>query len=146
MPVQKIEKIELPLYRCRPLIPKDLNSHYYMTYLNGIIINPFNNKKDQIIKRFLLDTGSSISILNRTYVKFFKDTKKINETAIQYGSGKRTLPVYNVILKIKGIEFKMCAALDSNLSSPSLLGHYTFLNNIQHLGLSKKRRKLTIIK
>ena len=35
---------------------------------------------------------------------------------------------------------------NKNMMLDSLLGHFGFLNELEHFGISKKRRKLTIIK
>ena len=59
---------------------------------------------------------------------------------------KDPLPVYLIKLKIKGVEFKFPAAFDKNMKLPSLLGHFAFLNNLEHFGISKSRKKLTLIK
>ena len=122
---------------------------YYMSYIEGVVANPVNDKKTLTIHRFIIDTGAAITILNRSFSFLFKDGKTpiVDYVNIHYGGGisREPLPVYNVVLKIRGIEFKIPAAFDKNMTLTSLLGHFGFLNEIEHFGISKKRRKLKIV-
>lgn len=123
-------------------------SPYYMTYIEGTVANPHNDKKTLTIKKFIVDTGAAITILNSSFGFLFKDsdTPIVEYVNIQYGGNTVSLPVYDVNLKIKGIEFKIPAAFDKNMTLTSLLGHFGFLNELEHLGISKQRKKLTLIK
>jgi hypothetical protein len=131
-----------------PQIYSKTRSPFYMTYIEGIVINPYNKKQTYTTKKFLVDTGASISILNSSLGFLFEDKHNpiIEYVNIQYGGGIVTLPVYNIKLKIKGFEFELPAAFDKNMQIPSLLGHYGFLNVFEHFGVSKQRKKLTLIK
>lgn len=128
-------------------IYKNTRSPFRMTYIEGIVANPHNEKKTPI-KTFIVDTGAAITILNRSFGFLFKDsgTPIVEHVDIQYGGNTVSLPVYDIILKIKGIEFKIPAAFDKNMELTSLLGHFGFLNELEHIGISKKRKKLTLIK
>lgn len=125
-------------------------SPYYMTYIVGVVTNPHNNKKTMVAKDFIVDTGAAITILNSSFSFLFKDsdTPIIEYVNIQYGGGisREPLPVYMIKLKIKGIEFDFPAAFDKNMKLTSLLGHFGFLNSLEHFGISKQRKKLTLIK
>jgi hypothetical protein len=133
-----------------PQIYSKTKSPYYMTYIEGTVTNPHNEKKTMSVKKFIFDTGAAITILNSSFGFLFKDsdTPIIEHVNIQYGGGitKEPLPVYMVKLKIKGVEFEIPAAYDKNMQLTSLLGHFGFLNSLEHFGVSKKHRKLTIIK
>ncbi len=132
-----------------PQILKKIKKGYRMPYLYGTVLNPHNDKKTYTAKKFLVDTGASISILNSSFNDLFKDEKTpiIERIKIQYGGSSPELPVYNVKLKIKGFEFDIVAVYDKGLKTPySLLGHFKFLNNFDHFGISKKRNKFSLIK
>jgi hypothetical protein len=120
-----------------------------MTYIEGIVTNPHNEKKT-FTKTFIVDTGAAISVLNSSFGFLFKDsdTPIIEYVNLHYGGGttKDPLPVYLIKLKIKGIEFEFPSAYDKNMQLTSLLGHFGFLNSFEHLGISKPRKKLTLIK
>ena len=122
---------------------------YYMTYIDGIVKNPSNGKRTPLVHKFLVDTGAAISIFNKK-LQFLLDEKTpvIGHVNIFYGGGKRKapLPVYNMTIKIKGEEFHVKAAFDNKLKYSSVLGHFGFLNDITHFGISKKRRKFRIVK
>ncbi len=132
-----------------PRLFTDKEAGYYMTYVEGIVTNPHNKKKTLTVHKFIVDTGAAISILNRRFKSLFdKSTLPITHVNIHYGGGitREPLPVYKVIIKIKGVEFELLAAFDKNMTLTSLLGHHGFLNELEHLGISKKNRKLTLIK
>ena len=142
-------RLEFNLSYHLQILPKT-RSPYYMTFIEGIVENPHNNKKTLTIHRFLIDTGAAISVLNSNFGFLFKDndTPIIDTVSLHYGGGvvKEPLPVYLIKLKIKGVEFEFPAAFDKNMTLPSLLGHYGFLNNLEHLGISRVRNKLTLIR
>jgi hypothetical protein len=144
-----MNKIEHNLSYFPQLLIKS-RSPYYMTYIDGIVSNPHNDKKTITAKRFIVDTGAAITVLNSSFGFLFhdNDTPIIDHVNIQYGGGatKEPLPVYLIKLKIKGVEFEFPAAFDKHMQLTSLLGHYGFLNSLEHLGISKQRKKLTIIK
>lgn len=141
----KIDIIETDLIPC--------SGHYkpyYMPYIDGIVTNKHTGKKTLTAKRFIIDTGASITILNSSFHFLFKEeeqTHRINTVKIHYGGNTVELPVYEIKLKIKGIEFDVPAAFDKNMNNlHSLLGHLGFLNELTHIGISKKKRKVTLIK
>lgn len=142
-------KIEQDLYYFPQILLKT-RSPYYMTYIEGTVSNLTNEKKTLTIHKFIVDTGAAITILNSSLGFLFKnnDSHIIDHVSIHYGGGvvKDPLPVYIVRIKIKGNEFDIPAAFDKNMRLPSLLGHYESLNNFDHVGISKLRRKLTMIK
>jgi len=118
-----------------------------MTYIEGTVENLHNGKKGLTVYRFLVDTGASISVLNSSFGFLFVNTPVIDTVSLRYeGSNAKALPVYSIRLKIKGISFELLAAFDENMKITSILGHYAFLNNFEHLGISKLRKKLTLIK
>lgn len=133
-----------------PQILINSRSPYYMTYIEGTVTNPHNDKKTITVKKFIVDTGAAITILNSSFGFLFKDndTPIIDRVNIHYGGGvtREPLPVYLIKLKIKGVEFEFPAAYDKNMQLTSLLGHFGFLNSLEHLGISKQRKKLTLIK
>jgi len=133
-----------------PQIYSKTRSPYYMTYIEGTVANPHNDKKTLTTKKFIVDTGAAITILNSSFGFLFKDsnTPIVEYVNIHYGGGvtREPLPVYMIKLKIKGIEFKFPAAYDKNMQLTSLLGHFGFLNSLEHFGVSKQRKKLTLIK
>ena len=132
-----------------PQCLRNVRSQYSMPIVEGTVENPFNNKKSLTIHRFLIDTGAAISVLNGKFGFLFKDndTPILDTVNLHYGGGlvRNPLPVYRVRLKTKGTLLEFLAAFDKNMTLPSLLGHFTFLNDIDHLGISKKRKKLTLI-
>lgn len=147
-----MEKIAYNLTYKRKLL-KTSSRGYYMTYVDGLVSNPHTGKKSLTTHKFIFDTGAAITILNRSFNFLFIDRRTGKKTtpvednvSIRYGSGTVTLPVYKIKLKIKGIEFSLLAAHDQNMELNSLLGHFDFLNELEHFGVSKKRKKLTIIK
>jgi hypothetical protein len=133
-----------------PQIYLKTRSPYYMTYIEGIVTNPYNGKKIMNIKQFIVDTGAAITVLNSSFGFLFNDnqTPVLEYVNLHYGGGptRDPLPVYLIRLKIKGEEFELPAAFDKNMNLTSLLGHYGFLNSFEHLGISKLRKKLTLIK
>ncbi|WP_133994813.1 pepsin/retropepsin-like aspartic protease family protein [Dinghuibacter silviterrae] len=141
-----MERIEQEL-RFKHKIYNSGSSSYYMTYIDGIVINPQANLKTYTPQEFIVDTGAAITILNRRLsLLFTSQTPIIDYVTIQYGGNSVKLPVYQVIIKIKGIEFNVPAAYDKNMSLTSLLGHFGFLNNFEHFGISKKRKRFTLIR
>ncbi len=142
-------RIEQDLTYFPKIYQRNLKSSYYMPYIEGIVINPHNQKKTYSTHKFIVDTGAAISILNSSFGFLFKDndTPVIDCVNIQYGGNSQpNLPVYSIKLKIKGVEFDLPAVYDKNMTITSLLGHFEFLNTLEHLSISKKRRKLTLIK
>lgn len=133
----------------KPQIYLRSRSPYYMTYIEGVVTNPYNDKKT-FIKPFLVDTGAAITVLNSSFGFLFHEsgTPIIEHVNLHYGGGvtRDPLPVYLIKLKIKGVEFEFPAAFDKNMQLTSLLGHFGFLNSLEHLGISKNRKKFILIK
>lgn len=122
--------------------------NYYITFIDAFVFNPFNGVRTDLPKRFLLDTGAAITILNRQFNNLFEDGKTplLDNTKILYGGGAKVLPVYNVELKIDGFNFKTVAAHDSEMYLDSLLGHYGFINDFRSINMSGQRKKFSLIK
>jgi hypothetical protein len=144
-----MDRIEQDLTYFMQIYTKTI-SPYYMSYIEGIVINPHNGKKTLTTKQFIVDTGAAITILNSSFKFLFvdNDTPIIEHVNIHYGGGitKSPLPVYMIKLKIKGVEFNFPAAYDESMKLTSLLGHFGFLNSLEHFGVSKRRNKMTLIK
>ena len=147
-----MSRIELDL-KYNTKILKKTGKGYYMTYLDALIHNPHTGEKSLVTKRFLFDTGAAITILNSSFRFLFYNsgtnvcnTPIIDNVTVQYGGSRVSLPVFRISLKIKGEEFDMLAAFDKNMKLPSLLGHFDFINKLEHVGISRKRHKLTLIR
>jgi hypothetical protein len=69
-------------------------------------------------ENFLVDSGASITILNRRADEFIKRLTPVDYFEVQYGGGGiQKLPVYNLFFILKGIEIPVLAAYDQNLVS-----------------------------
>lgn len=100
----------------------------HLPYVDVILKNLSTGIIDQSTSRFLIDTGASISIINKRYEQFVKKMSPIDELPIKYGSGKnRNLPIYYVGILIKGVTFEIPVAYDDECHF-LLLGHFEFLN------------------
>lgn len=77
----------------------------------------------------------------------FKDTEPFDYTSILYGGTKTPtpLPVYKIILQIKGQKIEFLSALNKN-SSTSILGHYSFLDKFHHIVINKQESVSRLIK
>ena len=53
-----------------------------------ILKSTISSSETQFAKRFLLDTGASISIINSIYSRFVANLKQIDTLDIQYGAGE----------------------------------------------------------
>jgi predicted aspartyl protease len=121
--------------------------NYYITHIDAFVTNPANGVRSDLPKRFLIDTGAALTILNRQFNRLFEDGQTPEDTTeIMYGGGLRKLPVYEVELKIDGHSIKVLAAHDDKMALDSLLGHYNFLNDFDSFNLSGKRRNFRLIK
>ncbi len=139
-------KIEVALRLHNNILKNQTSKSFYLPYLDGIIENPLNGEKSTV-QRFLIDTGASISVLGRVFHRLFDEKTPINEYAIvKYGDGKtREFPVYKVNLKVQGVLFKdLIVAFDKQMET-HLLGNLGFINELEHLGISKKRKKISLI-
>jgi hypothetical protein len=97
-----------------------------------ILKSPIDDYEAKFAKRFFLDTGASISIINSNYKSFINHLKPKDKLLVKYGGGKsKKLPVYDIILIIKGIEFKSTVAYDEELPY-LLLGNYDFFENFDY--------------
>jgi len=93
---------ELTYYQS--ILIKNKKSPFKLSHIYGIIEHPQTKIRHSIAHKFLLDTGASISVLNRSFNTYIKDNnfEKIDTVHIQYGGNKAILPVYNANLIIKG--------------------------------------------
>jgi len=115
-------------------------SSFRMATIYGILRYPRTGKETESFHKFLIDTGASISILNREFVDFIDNNfKEIDRTTVQYGGKRVTLPVYEMILTIKEYNFPMRMAFDKHLELPSLLGQFDFLNKFNHVIFDYKK-------
>lgn len=106
---------------------------YYQNPLIPVILkDPITNKTTKFARKFILDTGACISIINPIYEHFLKDLKADRNIQIQYGAGKpKELPIYNIIFVFKKQEIKSTVAYDKN-GKHLLLGHYDFIENFSY--------------
>ncbi len=129
---------------CENLLERGKSS-YKMSYLYAIIQYPRTGKETLNACRFLIDTGASISILNREFSDFIEDNfREIDYLTVQYGGSNKRLPVYEFNLKIKGYCFNnVRMAYDNTMVLPSLLGQFDFLNTLDYLHIDYKKKKQT---
>jgi len=100
--------------------------------LSVILKSPITAKETLFSRKFLLDTGASISIINATYEKFLAELEQIDTLNVKYGGGKsKKLPVYKVIFIVKGKELESTVAYDDKLPF-LLLGQYDFFENFSY--------------
>lgn len=132
---------------CYKNILKRNESSFKMATIYGILRYPRTGKETERFHKFLIDTGASISILNKEFIKFIDDDfKEVDHTTVQYGGKKATLPVYEMILTLKDHDFPMVMAFDRNLELPSLLGQFDFLNKFNHVIFDYTRSISKLIK
>lgn len=106
--------------------------HFGNPKISVILKSPENSEETRFANKFLLDTGASISIINKQYSRFIKHLKQKNELIVRYGGGnEKKLPIFDVIFIIKGTEIKSSVAYDETLPY-LLLGHYDFFENFQY--------------
>ncbi len=129
-----------------PKIYKKSAGSYYMPYIKGSVTNLNNGKRTLYASDFIIDTGASITILNHKFAFLFEDDNNIIDyISVQYGGNNKELPVYKIELKLQGHSFILPAAFDKDMQLTSLLGHFEFLNTFEHIGMSKKRKKISLI-
>lgn len=97
----------------------------------AIIQIPQSDKtKFPLAEEFLIDSGASISIIHQRKNQIFEGVTPIDTTTIVFGNSRENMNVYDVILKINGIEFNIVAALATKLNFKySILGYYKGIEN-----------------
>lgn len=104
-------------------------------------------------QNFLVDSGASITILNRHAEEFIRCLTPIDYFSVQYGGGQpQKLPVYNLVFVIRGLEIPVLAAYDETLiSAEHLLGMtagldffdiVVFNNQSQHKNFKLVKKKI----
>lgn len=97
-----------------------------------VLKSPVNAYTTKYSKRFLLDTGASISILGRQYKSFIKHLTQKDELPVKYGAGaSKMLPIFDVIFIINGREIPSTIAYDER-SDFLLLGQHNFFENFDY--------------
>lgn len=97
-----------------------------------VLKSPQTTKITLTARKFLADTGASISIINATYESFLKELEQVDTLKVQYGAGEiRELPIFKVIFIINGHEIKSTVAYDAE-SPFLLLGCYDFFENFSY--------------
>lgn len=105
-----------------------------------------NGIETKFSKKFIIDTGASISIINSIYQPFLDNCDVIDHLEIQYGVGKkRKLPIYELIFLIKGNEIKSIAGFDDQ-ASYLLLGRHNFLDKFNYNLFDYTLKKSKLIK
>lgn len=117
----KYERVLLPFSKS----PKSVG----IPKVSVILKNPLTSKETEFSKRFLLDTGASISIVNSVYGDFLEELDAVDKLSVRYGAGSiKLLPIFKVIFVIKGEDILTSVAYDPDLPY-QLLGHFDFLEN-----------------
>lgn len=97
----------------------------------------------------MVDTGASISILRAGLYYIFDSSKPIDKARLYFGDTKPIdFDVYNVTLKIKGVEFEILAAYKkNNFNNPfSLLGITKGIDIFHHAVINPKKLDYKLIK
>jgi hypothetical protein len=100
----------------------DKKTKLYLPYID-IVVEDFQPKKP-----VLIDTGASVSILGLEFEDFFRTKTPIDVFPTQYGGTAKVinLKVYEVILTIKGYDFKSRVVFNSAEHNYHVLGHIDF--------------------
>jgi hypothetical protein len=130
----------------RVLIPFQKHSgHSYLSPIADVLVsNPINGKSVAFTSKFLIDTGASISILNRGFNDFILDSEPtvVDHVRIVYGTGNaKSLPIYNLRFSIKGHTLDIHTAHDKDLLIHNLIGMYGFINRLDGLIVHPKSTK-----
>ncbi len=119
--------------------------YVYMPKLSATIKDPITGEVSKTAHPFLVDTGASISIINARFESFINRLEPVDRIKIQYGSGKKNLNIYDIIIIIKGIEIQAKVAYDELLSI-SLLGHYSMFENLTYQLFDASKMNARLIK
>lgn len=99
-----------------------------------------------LAEEFLIDSGASISIIHQRHKALFKDILPFDTTTIIFGNSRSPMNVYNVILKINGMEFEIVAALANNLKFKySLLGYYKGIENFDLFVMNNRKNNFKLV-
>ncbi len=97
-------------------------------------------------EEFLIDTGASISILHHRNKKLFEEIEPIDSTTIIFGNSTVVMNVYNIILRMNGVDFEMVAALSNKLNFKySLLGYYKGIETFDYLIMNNIRESFKLV-
>jgi len=73
-------------------------SSFRMATIYGILRYPRTGKETESFHKFLIDTGASISILNREFVDFIDNNfKEIDRTTVQYVATHDNVTFYSMV-------------------------------------------------
>jgi predicted aspartyl protease len=118
----------------------------YMPYVNAIIKNLQTGDIDKNTNEFLVDTGASVSIINKRYESFLSKIKPHDGISLQYVNGHiKKCPLYRIGIIIKGQEFELSAAYDDDCPF-LLLGHFEFLERNTYTIFDSSSNRLQIIR
>lgn len=122
-------RIKISQKYTQELLPFESGGKFvYLPYVDAILKNLQTGDIDQTTSKFLIDTGASISIINKRYESFIKNMKPIDTLPIRYGNNRpKKMPIYNLGIIIKGHIFEVPMAYDDE-GSFLLLGQFNFLN------------------
>lgn len=119
-------------YERRLLSFKSRPMQYNYPSISVILKSPETQVETFFTKKFILDTGASISIINATYQNFIQELKQIDSIKVRYGRGKeKELPVFKVIFIIKAQEIISTVAYDKDISE-LLLGQFDFFDQFTY--------------
>jgi hypothetical protein len=116
--------------------------------INAIVVNKTTMEETKLSVDFLIDTGASMTILHSGLKDLFEGTKHVDILKMNYGDRIiKNLKVYDTIIKIKGVEFNILAALDEDFKFPySLLGITRGLDIFNHTAFNFKKKKYLLNK
>ncbi len=98
-------------------------------------------------EEFLIDSGASISIIHHRHRNLFKGITPIDTTTIIFGNSQTPMKVYEVILKINGVEFEILAALANKLGiNYSLLGYHKGIEIFDFFIMNNRENKFKLVK
>jgi len=100
-----------------------------------------------LAEEFLIDSGASLSIIHQRKKDIFKDIAPIDTSTIVFGNSKENMYVYNIILKIDGIDFEIVAALATKLNFKySILGYYKGIENFDFFIMNNRKELAKLVK
>jgi|GEM_PF-1526169 len=93
-----------------------------------------------LAEEFLIDSGASISIIHQRRKDIFEDIMPVDTTTIVFGNSKEKMNVFNIILRIKGQDYNIVAALATKLNFKySILGYYKGIENFDYFIMNNRK-------
>jgi len=127
------KRIEIRQKYRRELLNFSKSPKYFGKPMVSVVLkSPQTSKVTLTARKFLADTGASISIMNATYESFLKELEQVDSLEVQYGAGEvKKLPIFKAIFIINGHEIESTVAYDADLPY-LLLGCYDFFENFSY--------------